>query len=67
MHAGQLSTLEAVVDFYDVGGGASDGGVKDPRLQPLGLTSKEKADLVTFLRALDGERVDPALTVDTSR
>jgi cytochrome c peroxidase len=67
MHAGQLATLEAVVDFYDVGGGSADGGVKDPLLQPLGLTSQEKADLVTFLRALDGERVDPAHTVDTSR
>ncbi|MDX2015729.1 MAG: cytochrome c peroxidase [Myxococcaceae bacterium] len=67
MHAGQLATLEAVVDFYDVGGGATDGGVKDPLLQPLGLSSQEKADLVSFLRALDGDPVDPALNVDTSR
>lgn len=67
MHAGQLATLEAVVDFYDVGGGALDGGVKDPLLQPLGLTAAEKADLLAFLRTLDGAPVDPALNMDTSR
>lgn len=68
MHSGQLATLEAVVDFYDQGGGAVvDGGVLDPLMQPLGLTAAEKADLVAFLEALEGEPVDAALLVDTSR
>lgn len=67
MHTGGLATLEAVVDFYDVGGGAPDGGPRDPLLAPLGLTAAEKADLVAFMRALDGAPVDPALNVDTSR
>lgn len=67
MHSGQLATLEAVIDFYDVGGGVPDGGARDPLLSPLSLTGAEKADLAAFLRALDGDPVDPALNVDTSR
>lgn len=68
MHSGQLATLEAVVDFYDLGGGTvPDGGTLDPLLLPLGLTSGEKADLVAFLRTLDGAPVPQALNADTSR
>ena len=67
MHNGSLPTLEAVVEFYDVGGGA-DGfsGTKDPLVVPLGLTSAEKADLVELLRSLTGDDVPDALKVDTS-
>lgn len=49
MHDGSLSTLEDVVDFYDKGGLEHD-GVR--ALQPLGLTDKEKSDLVAFMRTL---------------
>ncbi|MBS0237825.1 MAG: cytochrome C peroxidase [Proteobacteria bacterium] len=49
MHDGSLSTLEDVVEFYDKGGYEHDG---DRVLQPLGLTAKEKADLVAFLKSL---------------
>ena len=49
MHDGSLSTLEDVVEFYDRGGYEHDG---DRVLQPLGLTAKEKADLVAFLKSL---------------
>jgi cytochrome c peroxidase len=67
MHSGQFATLEAVVDFYDQGGGTSvDGGTLDAALMPLGLTAGEKADLIEFLRSLDGEPVDQALLMDTS-
>jgi cytochrome c peroxidase len=46
MHAGHLPTLEAVVDFYDAGGGtAAPGTSKDPRLAPLGLSAQDKTDL----------------------
>ncbi len=49
MHDGSLSTLEDVVEFYDKGGYEHDA---ERVLQPLGLTAKEKADLVVFLKSL---------------
>ena len=68
MHAGQHATLEQVIEFYDVGGGpVPDGGTKDARVRPLGLTAQEKSDLAAFLRTLDGEPVPQALLMDTSR
>ena len=56
MHNGVMATLGEVVRFYDAGGG--DDPLKDERLQPLGLTESEKADLVAFLEALSGETFD---------
>jgi cytochrome c peroxidase len=50
MHDGSLATLEAVVDFYNRGGGANP--QRDPLLAPLGLSAGEMRDLVAFLRAL---------------
>jgi cytochrome c peroxidase len=68
MHAGQLATLEAVVDFYDMGGGDSPSGVvKDTKMMPLGLAAGEKTDLVAFLRSLSGEGLAPATVVDLSK
>ena len=52
MHDGSLATLEAVIDFYDRGGGALPN--KSERLHPLGLSVDEKQALLAFLRALDG-------------
>jgi len=52
MHDGSLATLEDVVDFYDRGGRANAG--LDREIKPLGLSAGEKADLVSFLRALTG-------------
>jgi cytochrome c peroxidase len=53
MHDGHLKTLEEVVDYYN------EGGIKNPQLNqrivPLGLSTREKEDLVTFLKALSGE------------
>jgi cytochrome c peroxidase len=53
MHDGSLTSLEAVVAFYN------QGGKKNPWLskaiQPLHLTAEEQADLVAFLQALTGE------------
>jgi len=57
-HNGMMgSSLEEVVDFYNVGGGPMwqprhvhfAEMVKDPQIKPLGLTTREKADLVAFL------------------
>lgn len=52
MHDGSLATLDAVVDFYDQGGGDAPG--KSEVLSALGLSATEKHALVAFLRALDG-------------
>ncbi|MEO8187399.1 MAG: cytochrome c peroxidase [Burkholderiaceae bacterium] len=52
MHDGSLASLEDVVDFYNRGGGDLPG--KSALLKPLGLDGEEKAQLVAFLRALDG-------------
>jgi cytochrome c peroxidase len=52
MHAGQLPSLRAVVDFYDQGGGTPSSGALDPLLHPLGLSAAEKEELVLFLETL---------------
>ncbi len=56
MHNGAFASLEEVIDFYDQGGGDDD--AKSPLLEPLGLTSDEKADLLEFLKALSGSEVE---------
>ena len=59
MHDGSEATLEAVVDYYDRGGTPNKN--LSERIKPLHLTAGEKADLVSFLRALSGEttKVEP--------
>ena len=52
MHDGSLASLQAVVEFYDRGGGAAPG--QSELLRPLGLDVEDKRALVAFLRALDG-------------
>jgi cytochrome c peroxidase len=66
MHSGQLATLEAVIDFYNAGGGTPVTGTKDSMMVPLGLTDGEKSDLVAFLRTLTGDAVPASLLADTS-
>ncbi|HWC99234.1 MAG TPA: cytochrome c peroxidase [Candidatus Sulfopaludibacter sp.] len=53
MHDGSLKTLDEVVDFYDKGGKPNRN--LDASIKPLHLTPGQKADLVAFLKALDGE------------
>jgi cytochrome c peroxidase len=55
MHNGTLATLEAVVAFYNAGGGTHAN--KSPRLRPLGLTVDEQRALVEFLESLSGDPV----------
>lgn len=57
MHSGQLATLEEVIEFYDQGGGTPVSGTKSPFLQPLGLTTQEKDELLAFLQTLTGKPV----------
>ncbi|QDT66691.1 cytochrome-c peroxidase [Calycomorphotria hydatis] len=48
MHDGSLKTLEEVVEHYNKGG--IDNPYLDEEIFPLGLTTQEKADLVTFMK-----------------
>lgn len=53
MHTGQMISLDEVVSFFDKGGDIGGfPGTKE--IVPLGLSSRERADLVAFLKALDG-------------
>ncbi len=50
MHDGSLTSLQAVVEFYNRGGGANPN--LDPALAPLNLSTDEVRNLVAFLKAL---------------
>jgi cytochrome c peroxidase len=52
MHDGSVPTLEAVVALYDRGG--IERPSRSTKITRLGLSDKEKSDLVAFLRTLDG-------------
>jgi cytochrome c peroxidase len=67
MHAGQLATLDAVVAFYNAGGGNVEGVVKDPEMKRLGLTVAQQSDLVAFMQTLTDTALPPALLADPSR
>jgi cytochrome c peroxidase len=49
MHSGQIATLEAVIEHYSQAPAAPSG---HSELKPLGLTDKEKAELIAFLKTL---------------
>lgn len=61
MHAGQMATLEEVVDFYVDGGATPVSGVLDAEIAPLTLSDEERSDLLAFLRALSTDPVPEAL------
>jgi hypothetical protein len=63
MHTGNFTTLEDVVRHYDIGGApyGTFEGAKDELLRPLSLDARQRTSLVAFLRALDGEPLDPSL------
>ncbi len=54
MHNGQFNTLMEVVEHYNRGGDKNMGNL-DPNMKKLGLSKKEKKDLVEFLHALIGD------------
>ena len=59
MHQGQFPDLESVIRFYStLEGAAGRSHHQEQILAPLELTPTEAADLVSFLRALDGEALD---------
>lgn len=67
MHSGQLATLEAVVAFYVAGGTDVSAAGITKEIAPLTFGGTDSADLVAFLKSLDGAPVPPALLVDTSK
>lgn len=55
MHNGAFATLEAVIDFYNDGGGAGRGidiATQTLPADKLGLTPAEKKEIIAFLHAL---------------
>ncbi|MBC9795456.1 cytochrome-c peroxidase [Sinomicrobium weinanense] len=55
MHNGVYTTLEEVMEFYDKGGGAGIGITLENQTLPpdsLGLTDKEKEDVIAFINTL---------------
>jgi cytochrome c peroxidase len=60
MHDGSLKTLEEVVEHYDKGGNPNPHLDKDMR-KKLNLSKEEKADLIAFMKALEGEAIKVAL------
>ena len=56
MHNGTFKTLEEVMEFYDKGGGRNAN--LDMQMKPLGLTKREKKDLIEFMKALTGQLPD---------
>ena len=56
MHDGSLTTLRAVLLFYNQGGVPNE--ELDPLITPLGLSDAEIEDLLAFLRSLTGSNVD---------
>jgi cytochrome c peroxidase len=57
MHAGQLASLEEVMDHYDRAPAAQTG---TSELNTLQLTARERAQLAAFLRSLSGTVEMPA-------
>ncbi len=53
MHNGSIATLASVIELYDRGG--IDRPSRSPQIQPLGLTTAEKAELIDFLATLTGD------------
>jgi cytochrome c peroxidase len=71
-HTGMFSTLEKVVDFFDRGINWQDSLatqlLQGPReAQRLNLSKEEIGDLVLFLRAMDGDAVDPILLAPSKK
>jgi cytochrome c peroxidase len=53
LHDGRALSLEQAVEFMLAGGIKEKNKGLDPKLKPVKLTSKEKDDLLAFLKALD--------------
>jgi cytochrome c peroxidase len=63
MHTGQITSLAQTVVFFDRGGDPAGAYPGTNELHALGLTERERADLVAFMGALAGPGPDAALLV----
>ncbi|MBC8285340.1 MAG: cytochrome-c peroxidase [Nitrospinae bacterium] len=54
MHDGGLQDLQAVIEFYDLGGFSDER--KSPFISPIGLSANEKSDLLEFLLTLGSKK-----------
>jgi cytochrome c peroxidase len=54
MHTGQLTALDQVMAFFDRGGDRPGAYPGTNEIAPLGLSDRERADLVAFMDALAG-------------
>lgn len=54
MHDGRLKNLDAVMAFYNSGGGT--GANKDSKLKPLNLSDQDVADIIAFLNTLTDQK-----------
>lgn len=59
-HNGEFRSLYDVVDHFIKGGSGQLGVVGVSEIEPLGLTSEQRDQLVAFLRTLDGPGPSPA-------
>lgn len=53
MHDGSVKTLEEVIELYDRGGEPNPW--LDIKMKPLNLSKQEKADLLEFMKSLEGD------------
>ncbi|MBK8574478.1 MAG: hypothetical protein IPN90_01950 [Elusimicrobia bacterium] len=56
MHDGSEKNLESVIEYYNKGGFANPW--KDKEMRPLNMSQRDKKDLLQFLLALNGDKVD---------
>lgn len=62
MHEGRFATLEEVVNYYTTLEGAVQlDHHQETVLMPLDLDARQQADLIAFLRSLDGTLLEPEL------
>jgi cytochrome c peroxidase len=61
MHTGQIRTASQVVAFFNRGGDPPGNYPGRNELTPLDLSERDRADLVAFMAALEGEGPDPTL------
>jgi len=70
MHNGTFSTLQQVIQHYNVGGDPRKNPNQDSLIFPLNLSDKEQADLIAFLKSLIDERLNqikrPALPEESA-
>ena len=61
MHTGQLRTASQVVSFFNRGGDPPGNYPGVNELMPLDLSERDRADLVAFMAALEGDGPDASL------